>query len=280
MEEQNLTVIEHIEEIRKRLITIVVFFVIAVLGSVLLAKPLIQYLQSSGPAGELPLNAFNVIDPIAIYFKVVVFIAIVIIFPIIMYQFWAFVSPGLLDTERRVTLGYIPFAFLLFLGGISFSYFVLLPYVITFMEKLSTDLGITQTIGINQYFSFLFQILLPFGFVFQLPVVLLFLSRLGFLNPNVLTKFRKVAYFILFVIAAFITPPDIVSHLFVTLPLFLLYEISIIISRAGYRKFLKAEKVRMEVEEEAERERLFAEAKAEQQRQIEEVNERMDDENQ
>ena len=277
MEEQNLTIVEHIEEIRKRLITIVVFFVVAVLGSLLLAKPLINFLQTNGPADDLALNAFNVIDPIAIYFKVVVFIAIVIIFPIIMYQFWAFVSPGLHETERRVTLSYIPFAFLLFLGGISFSYFVLLPYVITFMENLSTDLGITQTIGINQYFTFLFQILLPFGFVFQLPVILLFLSRLGILNPNVLTKFRKVAYFVLFVIAAFITPPDIVSHLFVTVPLFLLYEVSIIIARVGYRKFLKAEKKRLEEEEEAERQRLFAEAKAEQQRQIDEVNARMED---
>lgn len=277
MEERTQTIIEHIEEIRKRLITIVVFFAVAVIGGFLLAKPLIKFLQSSGPAADLPLNAFNVIDPIAIYLKVVVFIGIIIILPIIMYQFWAFVSPGLLENERRVTLSYIPFAFLLFLGGISFSYFVLLPYVIKFMETLSADLEITQTIGINQYFSFLFQILLPFGFVFQLPVVLLFLSRLGFLNPSVLTKFRKIAYFVLFVIAAFITPPDIVSHLFVTVPLFLLYEVSIIIARVGYRKFLKAEEKRRAEEEEAERVRLFAEAKAEQQRQIDEVNARMKD---
>ncbi|WP_432353161.1 twin-arginine translocase subunit TatC [Sporosarcina sp. A2] len=277
MEERTQTIIEHIEEIRKRLITIVVFFAVSVIGGFLLAKPLIKFLQSNGPAADLPLNAFNVIDPIAIYLKVVVFIGIVIILPIIMYQFWAFVSPGLLETERRVTLSYIPFAFFLFLSGIAFSYFVLLPYVIKFMETLSADLGITQTIGINQYFSFLFQILLPFGFVFQLPVVLLFLSRLGFLDPKVLTKFRKVAYFVLFVIAAFITPPDLVSHLFVTVPLFLLYEVSIIIARVGYRKFLKAEEKRIVVEEEAERLRLFEEAKAEQQRQIDEVNARMKD---
>ncbi|WJY27194.1 MULTISPECIES: twin-arginine translocase subunit TatC [Sporosarcina] len=274
-EQHNLTIVEHIEEIRKRLITIVVFFAVAVIGGFLLAKPLIKFLKTNGPAADLSLNAFNVIDPIAIYLKVVVFIGIIIILPIIMYQFWAFVSPGLLETERKVTLSYIPFAFVLFLAGISFSYFVLLPYVVKFMFTLSQDLGITQTIGINQYFSFLFQILLPFGFVFQLPVVLLFLSRLGFLNPNVLTKFRKIAYFVLFVIAAFITPPDIVSHLFVTVPLFLLYEVSILIARVGYRKFLKAEKLRQQEEEEAERARLFAEAKAEQQRQIEEVQSRM-----
>src|SRR5690606_23829035 len=143
---------------------------------------------------------------------------------------------------------------------IVFSYFVLLPYIMKFMMNLSEDLDIVQTIGINEYFSFLFQILIPFGVVFQLPIVILFLSRLGILQPKVLVKVRKFAYFGLFVLAAFITPPDLFSHLFVTVPLFILYEISIVISRFGYKKFEKAE-----------RERELEEIKAEQQRQIDEV---------
>lgn len=260
MADKNLTIIEHIDEIRKRLMVIVVFFIVGVIGSFFLAKPLIHFLQFDTPADQVVLNAFNVIDPIVIYLKVIIFLAIVIISPVIMYQFWAFISPGLRDIERRVTLAYIPFAFLLFLIGISFSYFVLLPYVMKFMIGLSDQLNIEQTIGINEYFSFLFSLLLPFGFVFQLPIVILFLSRLGVLQPAVLVKIRKYAYFGLFVLAAFITPPDIVSHLFVTVPLFILYEISIVISRAGYRKFEKSEQ-----------KRLLEEAKAEQQRQIDEV---------
>lgn len=260
MADKNLTIVEHIEEIRKRLIIIVVFFVVGVIASFFLAKPLIHFVQYDTPAEEVVLNAFNVVDPVVIYLKVIVFLAIVIISPVIMYQFWAFISPGLHELERKVTLSYIPFAFLLFLAGISFSYFVLLPYIMTFMMNLSDQLNIEQTIGINEYFSFLFSILLPFGLVFQLPIVILFLSRLGVLQPKVLVKVRKYAYFGLFVLAAFITPPDIVSHLFVTLPLFVLYEVSIMISRLGYRKFEKAE-----------RKRQLEEAKAEQQRQIDEV---------
>lgn len=264
MEEKNLTVIEHIEEIRKRLIVIVVFFVMAVIGSFFLAKPIIQFVQfrakDSGHLTDSSFHAFTVIDPIAIYLKVIIFLAVIIILPIIMYQFWSFISPGLHETERKVTLAYIPFAFILFLIGISFSYFVLMPYVMNFMSSLAGELGITQTIGINEYFTFLFQILIPFGIVFQLPIVLLFLSRLGILDPKKLVKIRKIAYFCLFVLAAFITPPDIMSHLLVTVPLFGLYEISIIISRFGYRKFLKAEE-----------KRKFEEVKAEQQRQIDEV---------
>lgn len=252
MNEKNLTIIEHIDEFRKRLIVIVVFFVVAIIGSFFLAKPLIQFLQVDGEVENITLNAFNVIDPIAIYLKVIIFIAIIIISPIIMYQFWAFISPGLHERERRVTLSYIPFSFFLSIGGIAFAYFVLLPYVMRFMMNLSSDLGIIQTIGINEYFGFLFQLTIPFAIVFQLPVVLLFLTRLGILNPTTLVKVRKYAYFGLFVIAAFITPPDIMSHLFVTVPLFVLYEISIVISRIGYRKYLKSEQQRQIEEVESE----------------------------
>lgn len=260
MKEKNLTVIEHIEEIRKRLIVIVVFFLIAVVGALFVAKPLIQYIKVDGVAADLTLNAFDVLDPIIIFVKVVIFVAVVLISPVIMYQFWAFVSPGLLELERRITLSYIPFAFLLFLAGIAFSYFILMPYVIGFMFNLSNELEITQTIGINEYFNFLFQILIPFGVIFQLPIVMLFLSRLGILNPHKLVKIRKYAYFTLFVIAAFITPPDLFSHLFTTVPLFLLYELSIFISKFGYRKFEKAEQ-----------QRQLEEVRAEQQRQMDEV---------
>ena len=260
MADKNLTIVEHIDEIRKRLMVIVVFFIVGVIASFFFAKPLIHFIQYDTPAEEVVLNAFNVVDPVVIYLKVIIFLAIIIISPVLMYQLWAFISPGLRDLERKVTLSYIPFAFLLFLAGISFSYFVLLPYIMKFMINLSDQLNIEQTIGINEYFSFLFSILLPFGFVFQLPIVILFLSRLGILQPKVLVKVRKYSYFGLFVLAAFITPPDIVSHLFVTVPLFILYEISIVISRLGYRKFEKAEQLRK-----------LEEVKAEQQRQIDEV---------
>lgn len=260
MNEKNLTIIEHIDEIRKRLMVIVVFFIVAIIGAFFAAKPLIQFLQTNREIENVTLNAFNVLDPIMIYIKVILFIAFVVISPVMMYQLWAFISPGLHETERRATLNYIPFTFFLFVAGIAFSYFVLFPYVMKFMMNLSNDLEIVQTIGINEYFNFLFQLLLPFGIVFQLPVVLLFLTRLGILNPKTLVKMRKYAYFGLFVIAAFITPPDLFSHLFVTVPLFILYEISIFISRFGYRKYLQAEE-----------QRQLEEIRAEQQRQMDEV---------
>lgn len=251
MNEKDLTVVEHIDEIRKRLMVIVVFFVLAIVGSFFLAEPLIHFLQYSEEAKSLTLNAFTITDPIMIYLKVIIFIALVIISPVVLYQLWGFVSPGLHETERKATLSYIPFTFFLFVGGILFSYKILFPYVINFMMLLSEDLGINQVIGINEYFNFLFQITLPFGIIFQLPIVLLFLTRLGLVTPMMMVRVRKYAYFVLFVIAAFITPPDIFSHLIVTVPLFMLYEFSVMISRMGYKKFLKAEQKRQIEEQQA-----------------------------
>ena len=251
MNEKELTLIEHIDEIRKRLMVIVVFFVVAVVGSFFLAKPLIHFLQYSEEAKSLTLNAFTITDPIMIYLKVILFIAFLLTSPIILYQLWGFVSPGLYEPERKATLSYIPFTFFLFIGGIFFSYKVLFPYVINFMMLLSEDLGINQVIGINDYFNFLFQITIPFGIIFQLPIVLLFLTRLGMITPMLMVKVRKYAYFGLFTIAAFITPPDIFSHLIVTVPLFALYELSVMVSRIGYKKFLKSEEMRQREEHQA-----------------------------
>ncbi|PFA68735.1 twin-arginine translocase subunit TatC [Bacillus sp. AFS015802] len=245
--QKDMTVYEHIGELQKRLMFVVVFFLLAVIVSFFLAEPLIRYLQHADEAKQLTMNAFRITDPLKIYMEMIMFIAIIMTSPLILFQVWSFISPGLYERERKVTLSYIPISLLLFLGGLSFSYFILFPYVVKFMMGLSNNLNIQQVIGINEYFHFLFQITIPFGFLFQLPVIMLFLTRLGIVTPMLLAQMRKVAYFVLLVIAAFITPPDIVSHMMVTVPLLLLYEISIWISKIGYKKVLEAEqKLEME----------------------------------
>jgi sec-independent protein translocase protein TatC len=245
MKHNDMSVIEHITELRKRLVIIVVFFVIAIIAGFLLSGPIIIYLQQTDEAKNLTLNAFNLTDPLMVYMQFAFIIALVITSPVILYQLWSFVSPGLYEKERRVTLSYIPLSLMLFFAGISFSYFILFPFVVDFMERISNDLEINQVIGINEYFSFLLQLTIPFGLLFQLPVVIMFLTRLGIVTPMFLSKVRKYAYFVLLVIAALITPPELTSHLLVSIPLFILYEISIWVSRISYRK---AQKLRFEEE--------------------------------
>jgi len=274
MNPKELTVIEHIEELRKRLFICATFFVLALIVSFYFAKPIIKYIQYSEQAEQLTLNAFNVGDPLTVYLEVTFIVAFIITSPIILYQLWAFITPGLHETERKATLKYIPYAFLLFVMGLAFGYYILLPNVMNFMMQLSDDLDIQQTIGINEYFGFLFKLVVPFGIIFELPVVMLFLARLGILNPQLMVKFRKYSYFVLFVLAVLVAPPDIISYIVISIPLFVLYEISIIIARIGYKKYQVAEEMRIQEEREIAKKIQVEELLAEQRRQMEEMNQK------
>lgn len=271
MNPKEQTVIEHMEELRKRLFTVAIFFVIALMGGFYLAKPIIKYIQKGEQAKNLTLHVFDVSAPLTVYLQVTVAVAFIVISPILLYQLWAFITPGLYEEERKATLKYIPYSFVLFIGGICFAYYVLFPFIIKFMMGLSNDLGIKQTIGIIEYFSFLFKLVIPFGLLFQLPVVTLFGSRIGLLNPTLMIKVRKYAYFVLIVISVLLAPPDFVSNVIIAIPLFILYEISILISRIGYKKYQIAEEKRIKEQEEREQELQVEELLAEQRRQIEEM---------
>lgn len=232
MKVNQMSLLEHIAELRKRLLIVALAFVVFFIAGFFLAKPIIVYLQETDEAKQLTLNAFNLTDPLYVFMQFAFIIGIVLTSPVILYQLWAFVSPGLYEKERKVTLSYIPVSILLFLAGLSFSYYILFPFVVDFMKRISQDLNVNQVIGINEYFHFLLQLTIPFGLLFQMPVILMFLTRLGIVTPMFLAKIRKYAYFTLLVIAALITPPELLSHMMVTVPLLILYEISILISKA------------------------------------------------
>ena len=271
MNPKELTVIEHIEELRKRLFICAIFFIFALIGSFYVAKPIIKFIQHSDEAEQFTLNAFNVGDPLTIYLQVTFIVALLLTSPVLLYQLWAFITPGLHETERSATLKYIPYSFFLFVVGLAFGYFILFPNVLNFMTILSNDLDIQQTIGINEYFSFLFKLVIPFGLIFQLPVLTLFLARIGVLKPTLMVKFRKYSYFVLFVLAVLLAPPDLITNLLIAIPLFILYEISIVIARIGYKKYEIAEAKRIKEEKEAEQKRQVEALLAEQRRQMKEM---------
>lgn len=223
MKVNQMSLLEHIAELRKRLLIVALAFVVFFIAGFFLAKPIIVYLQETDEAKQLTLNAFNLTDPLYVFMQFAFIIGIVLTSPVILYQLWAFVSPGLYEKERKVTLSYIPVSILLFLAGLSFSYYILFPFVVDFMKRISQDLNVNQVIGINEYFHFLLQLTIPFGLLFQMPVILMFLTRLGIVTPMFLAKIRKYAYFTLLVIAALITPPELLSHMMVTVPLLILY---------------------------------------------------------
>jgi len=149
-------------------------------------------------------------------------------------QLWRFIKPALSLREQKMTLAYIPALATLFIVGISFGYFIIYPMVLGFLEKMSHDFETVYTA--QKYFTFMLNMTVPFGFLFEMPAIVMFLTSLGILNPQRLAKARKLSYFVLTVTAVMITPPDIISDLLVIAPLLLLYEISVTLSKWVFRK--------------------------------------------
>ncbi|MBC1271205.1 twin-arginine translocase subunit TatC [Listeria booriae] len=236
MTDRSMPLTKHLQELRARLIFVFIAFFVSFTIGMLVAKPLILFLQTDEMPVTITMNVFKVTDAFSIYMQFAFVIALVLIAPFALYQLWAFVKPGLYRNEQQATLRYIPIICVLFLIGVAFSYFVVFPFVLTFMLQFGEQLGVQNTIGLTTYFQFMLQTILPFGALFQMPLLVAFLTRLGLINPDIMRRFRKYAYFILLVIAGLITPPELLSHLLVTLPLILLYEFSIIISSLTYRK--------------------------------------------
>ncbi len=146
-----------------------------------------------------------------------------------------------MPNERKLTLSYIPALFILFIIGLCFGYFVIFPTVMDFLIELSGDMLATNFTA-DKYFRFIMTMTIPFAVLFEMPVVIMFLTSLGIVNPYVLGKLRKYAYFVLVVIAVVVSPPDIMSDFLVTIPLLFLYEISINLSKIVYKRKLKKEK--------------------------------------
>lgn len=223
--------ITHLTELRRRLLAIAAAFVTAMCGGLYLSPRILRYIQSGPTAEAVQWNVFSFTDGLFIYMRCAFLFALLFTLPVLIYHLWAFARPGLTEKEAKGTLAYVPISFLLFLAGAAFSYFVIFPMMLTFMMEMNRTVGAVETYGIDKYFSFLFSIMFPLGLAFEMPLVILFLTRLGLLTPEKLKGTRKYAYFGLTIAGACISPPDFVSHLSVTVPLLILFEASILLSR-------------------------------------------------
>ncbi len=239
-EEKSMSLVEHLQELRIRLIRIMIFFIVALIGGFFLTNPVIRFFHES--TKSIIWNAFALSDPVRVYLQFAFFIALTFTIPLTLFELWRFVSPGLTSSERKATVWFIPIAFILFLTGVSFAYFIIFPMIVRFLTNIATQLGINQVYGFVQYFGFMFNMIIPFGILFELPIVVIFLTRIGIVNPELLTRFRKFAYLILVILAASITPPELISEILVSVPLILLYEFSIWLSKLTVLKRRKAKK--------------------------------------
>ena len=220
----------HLEELRRRLI---VCFIAVGTGFVLsygfkeklfqiLTRPLIGVMKTGDKLifTGLPEAFFT-------YLKVAFLSGIILATPIIFYEFWMFVAPGLYDKEKRLMLPIVFLSTLFFLGGAFFGYFIVFPYGFKFFLGFASEI-IRPLPSMREYLSFASKLLLAFGVVFELPLIITFLAKLGIVSVSFLKKNRKYAVLLFFVGAAILTPPDVVTQIMMALPLMVLYEISII----------------------------------------------------
>lgn len=231
------TVVDHLTELRRRLVYVLVVFVLVLVGSFFIVHPIYHYMTINVLSGvQIELNAFSFWDGVGVYMKIGMLVAIGVTLPFTLFQIWAFVSPGLKPRERKATLRYIPFVFLLFIIGLAFGYFVVFPLAMTFTGSVNKELGLVETYGMADYFKFIMNIVLPISLLFELPLIILFLTQLRLLNPVLLKKMRRVAYFILVVISVMITPADFFSAFLVLIPLIILYEFSVVLTGRVYKR--------------------------------------------
>ena len=235
--EDEMSFLDHLEELRWRLIyaiigvvigTIIAWIFIDQLVDLVLLKPARDSgadLQNLRPFGQLFL-----------FVQVAIIVGVVVSIPNIFYQLWRFISPALRKKEKKYILSIVIFSSVCFLSGIAFAYFVMLPLALKFAAQFGSS-TIKNEFAIDEYMNIIISVMLAAGFVFELPMISFFLTKLGILTAGFMRKFRKHAIVIILFLAAILTPgTDPVSQIILAIPLVLLYEISILISKYSAKK--------------------------------------------
>ncbi len=253
-EVKEMSFLDHLEELRWHLVrsaaAIVVFGVLAFIGG----RPFFELIMYGPKSADFwtyrticsisetlcfsPPN-FDLMTVILgeqfiVHFKFALMIGLVFGFPYVFWEFWKFIKPGLYPDEKKAARGVVFVCSMLFISGVLFGYFIIAPFAITFL--VGYDLGAISTPSLSSYVNYMTMFTLPVGAVFELPVVIYFLSKIGLVTPSFLMSYRKHAFVIILILAAVITPPDVVTQFLIGVPLYFLYEISIVISKRVVRK--------------------------------------------
>ena len=228
------TFISHLVELRDRIIRAGASVIDVFIGLVywapdifkLLARPLMQNLPKDGK-----MIVTDVTGSFFVPMKVTMLVAFVIALPIVLYQIWAFVAPGLYQHEKKLVAPLVGSSYTLFLCGMAFAYFIVFPTIFRVMAHYNAPLGAEMTTDIDNYLSFVLTMFLAFGVTFEVPIVVVLLARMGVVSIKKLKEIRPYVIVGAFVISAVVTPPDVFSQLILAIPLIVLYEAGIIAAR-------------------------------------------------
>ena len=217
----------HLKELRNRILVVVILLLAAFTACLSISPKLITFLTDMGEKYNYVFVYIAPQELLLVYLNTALIGALVICFPVVAYEVYAFCSPGLKKRERTFFIASLLAGTLFFVLGVSFARFISLPFVLRFLIQFTGQVDVSASISIQQYVGFLMTIFVVFGLVFELPVVSVLLTGLGLIKADWLRKGRKVMIVIIFLMAAIITPPDVVSQVMVAVPMIGLYELSI-----------------------------------------------------
>lgn len=236
-EDVEMSFLDHLEELRHRLIYAIVGVVIGSIAAWIFIDPLVEIvlLKPARDSGAT-LQNLRPFGQLFLYVQVAIVAGIIISLPNIFYHLWKFIAPALRKKERKYILSIVIFTTVCFLAGVAFAYFVMLPMALKFAAQFGSD-QIKNEFAIDEYMSIIISVMLAAGCVFELPMVSFFLTKLGILTPNFMRKYRRHSIVIILFLSAILTPgADPVSQVILAVPLVLLYEISIFISKISVKK--------------------------------------------
>jgi len=233
--EKVMPFLDHLEELRRRLLISIASVFIFSLGCYFFSRQIMAILLRPFPRNE-KLIFLSPTEGFMIYIKISIFAGLILSLPVLFYQLWKFVRPGLYQKERAYSIRIVFFSTFFFLIGALFCYFIVIPYGLNFLLSFAGD-QIVPTIQIKEYLKFVTLLIFVFGIVFELPLLSFFLTKLGLVTPQFLRTKRRYGIVAIFIAAAVLTPTtDIVSQLLLAIPLMILYEISIWVSKFALPK--------------------------------------------
>lgn len=230
MKDKEIALTEHLNELRSRILKSIIFIIVSSCVVYRFSGTIIG--KIAGPVEKLVFIAPQ--EAFVANIKIALFGGLFLASPIVLYQIWRFVSAGLKKNEVKHVMIFGPLSFIFFLAGIFFGYFIIVPIGIKFLLGFATE-TVAPMITISKYISFISGLTLTFGMIFELPLVSLFLTKIHIVTPHFLIKKRRHAIVFIFVIAAILTPPDVVTQCLMAGPLLVLYEIGILFSKFAYR---------------------------------------------
>ncbi len=235
--EIEMTFLEHLEELRWRIIYTLIGIVIGTVAAWIFIDFFIDQILLL-PARKANFNLQNLrpFGQLFLYFEVAIIIGLILSLPNFVYQIWKFISPALRENEKKYISAIVVFTTVCFLVGVVFAYFIMLPLTLKFAAQFGSQ-DIVNNFAIDEYFSIILSVILGAGLVFELPMLSFFLSKIGILNPSIMRKYRRHSIVTILILAALLTPgTDPVSQVLLSIPLVFLYEISILVSKIFQKK--------------------------------------------